>query len=65
MEKITINGVVCSREGAEEIRKLAEEFLDGDNSPEANRLRRNIANSTKLFFGQEERYGNDMGSRRI
>ncbi len=42
-----------------------EKAKDGDNSPEANRLRQNIENSTKLFFGQEEQYGNDMGSRRI
>ena len=39
MKKIEVNGETYTKKDQEELMKLCEQFLKGDTSPEANRLR--------------------------
>lgn len=40
-----------TKEDAIEVMNLAEEFLNGDNSPEANKLRETIRKNAEDIFG--------------
>ena len=53
MKKININGNEYTKKEAEELISLLNQFLDGNNTPEAEKLRDTLKENIESVFGGE------------
>ena len=53
MKKININGNDYTKKEAEELMSLLDQFLDGNKTPEAEKLRNTLKENIDSIFGGE------------